>query len=316
MSGATNKWDRLDPRVPIATPIVSKVGPGWAPHPDGPRSEALSPYTYPPLTAPGMIATAGEQPAPSPQLQPTEADLRARLVEAIALAAGAQTALDHAAQAHQRARDLVERRAHELVALDGVDEMAAGFTLAALRDGTQAELPPELRTRRDERAQAARLLADADVAERTLGDELSAAHARLKEANRAAHIATVAVLNTVADSFALEILDHEAAIAKLQAKLLGFDRYSAGSHIMSAATRDFLFTRHHGRVGSSEQLAVWSDAAARLHADPMAPIEVVDPLPPKPIDTSKPPPGGPMLEVVRQVHERQAAARSSPPEAA
>jgi hypothetical protein len=100
---------------------------------------------------------------------------------------------------------------------------------------------------------------------------------------KAAFVVTLPLLAIRAEAIAIEINGHLAEVARLENLLLGLDRITAnypGTPL--PLTRDILFDRLRGRIGSSKQQGVWRSAADALHADPGAAIEVADPPPPPP----------------------------------
>jgi hypothetical protein len=94
----------------------------------------------------------------------------------------------------------------------------------------------------------------------------------------------------------------------LRKLLLGFDRYCAnvGPGAMPRSVHDICFEMR--RAGTPEQRSVWNDAAAVLHADPMAQVEIAGP--PRPPPPPQRAPASYQLPHVREALERRAAAEA------
>jgi hypothetical protein len=136
---------------------------------------------------------------------------------------------------------------------------------------------------------------------------------------KARHVATSAVLAITAEQFAVQISEHQAAIAKLHEKILGFGRIAASPDTVPAAVRAlFGFGAPlHNIVGPPELAVSWRDAADVLKTDPMALVEIGDPPPPAPRPSMSHPVPHVAAALAQQAKARAEQAQSeTPPEAA
>jgi hypothetical protein len=109
-----------------------------------------------------------KQPAitpPPPLPAPNEAELRARLREAITAENQALADRDCAAAVHRRSVELVENRKAQLASFAGLDAEVTQATVAGLRSGDgRYDLPDALRAKQIAREQAKRDLEAAEAA--------------------------------------------------------------------------------------------------------------------------------------------------------
>jgi hypothetical protein len=260
-------------------------------------------------------------PFPRPSRRPRN-ELRQRLVEALAGAQTAQDAVHKATAAHRRAVELLQTRKQQLQSLDDLEAEITEHTIAVLRGGDgRAELSPPLQDKIVSRERSRMGFAASDAALLRLADELHTARNKLTGRTLAVNKALVPLLGLAADGFVRDIRGHEAEIARLQAKQLGFDRLASTADApMPEAVRTLLFDQARGRVGTAQEFAVWQTAANALRADPQAEVEIAEP--PRPPPPPKRAPASYQVPHVREVLAAQAKAREqaqeppSTPEAA
>jgi hypothetical protein len=276
------KWEKLAPRVPIqrAEDFLHLVGGGWGAVQG--RVEKADGTFHQPFPAGIPVA----QPAGPPQERPprpSETELRQHLAERVALAVEALAQHDAAITARARASEMRERCTAALTQYDGLDNEITRATVEALCDeaGRPDHLPPALDEKLSARDRARIDLGRAVAAEQVLTDEVASAKDRLTVREQGVHAAALPLLAIPAESIATEIREHEAAIHRLHAKLMGFDMLCAGfPQHMPGNVSDVLF--NSGRIAAPEQVQPWADAAKQLRADPDWVVEIADPPEPPP----------------------------------
>jgi hypothetical protein len=288
----------LEPGTRAGQAVVNRTGPGW----DAARgkAEARDRSIHLPMPAPVKEVIDRGEPPPSP----SEGELRQILAAALAAEKKAKATRDKVHAAHQRAQAHLEKCKQVLQSFDDLEQQIARQTIDLLREGDGgAELSPALR----EQIALRVAFAGADAAALQFSNELADAEAKLTQCAQLTNKAMVPLLGITADGFVRDIRGHEAEIARLQAKLLGFDRICSNyDGRMPERVRDLIFTSLHGRVGSPQEFAVWQIAAAKLRNDPMAQVEIAEPAPPPavPLGASH------QLPHVREAIERMAKARA------
>jgi hypothetical protein len=282
MSGPSNKWEKLDPRVPVqrAEDFLHLVGGGWAAVQG--RVEKADPTFHQPLFDPAMLPTPGPPQEPPPR--PSEQMLRDTLRTALAAEQEAKTALDNATQAYQRAQALVQQRNAEVETFAGLDAEITDYMVEALKGGDgRADLTPELQEKQTARDRAVAAVAHAEHAKQVLEDDLAQARDKARVRQQITYGAMLPLLAQAAEQITQEIRDYEAAITKLQSRLMGFDMASAGHPAaMPGDVRDYIFTKMYRRIATPSEVKPWHDACEQLRADPDRVIEIADPEPPPP----------------------------------
>jgi hypothetical protein len=312
----SNKWSwHRPPPVAKAAEFVRYVGPGW--DAVAGRKEAVESHTYEPLP-PAIPIAQPAGPPQEPPPRPTDLELRDRLKTALGAEQESGIALEHAAEAHQRATALVQQRRAEVEVFANLDGEIDEFTISALRGDGKADLPDELRQKRADRDHAVAALASAERAQQKLAADLTVARSQRDARSRATHSALVPLLARKAEGYAAQIHDCEAEIKRLEQLLLGFERICDSPAHMPESVRGFWFTTLQNRIGTAEHLKPWDDAAQQLRADPDAEVTIADPEPPPPKENLVIVP--PWLQAlrardaaVRAAREAEAAQAQEPP---
>jgi hypothetical protein len=236
----TNQFADLDPRLPLARPLVNRVCPGW----DVPGTVRDDPVTNFPLVFPGARAA---QPLVEPKPPTPSADeLRATLAVHVASMRSTNETLRAAETYEELAKAHLEGCRARLAEFDGLDSEIAEATVVALRSGDGRLIGDGHRQRVHERADAR---ADLDAAERAfsmLNDDLGVAQAEAEKAKAAARRAALAVLALEAEQL---VERHDALLAEaaeLRVDLARFDRVAMGIGDVPPAVLAVLRDPRHG----------------------------------------------------------------------
>jgi hypothetical protein len=210
------------------------------------------------------------QPQQPPAPQPTEPEQRAVLVQRKQAREVADAALLRAGEAMQRAQRHVAACGAALAGFDDLDDAITDATIEALRSGEgrpRVDVPDHLRQRITERDAARAALAGAERAAEVFARELAASRGRAEAAQSAVDTAVKALIE--------------------RAKEVKRDARAEHLRLADALRVDLIDD------------AGWRSLHDALVADPQAPLayaRATTPLPPRVVDTTKPPPGEPRWE--------------------
>jgi hypothetical protein len=265
---ALNLLANLDPRTALARAEVRHVGPGWD-LPSRAASGVNIAFDTPP----------GPQPSSPSAPQPTEAELRDRLREAVERQSKAADAAEKAHTAHERAMVHVAKCRQALAGHIALDQEIAEHTLASLKEDVDPKLPDDLAAKLIARDRAKTDLLAAEGALAALTRELAQASQTAGDAAKEVDILVTKVLAFTAEAIAG---DHARLLAEAAARRKALHAYD---RIATARKVGLPFAVQHALNASdvdgfrSPDLTPWQQAERELHADPHATITITLPEP-------------------------------------
>jgi hypothetical protein len=214
-------------------------------------------------------------PEPPPASQPTEAEHRAQLADAIAAHRLADEAATRAGEAHDRAIALVQQRRQELASYATLDDDRLAATLTSLRDDDGAITLPAMDDRLLKREMARLDLEDAERAEATLmADRAVLATAAGNAAKNVDRLAA-SVLSHRADAIADEHRDLLRQAALKKERLHEFDHFVANTGAsMSGNVSSILVAEGRSALARPRDTSRWRALREKLLADPQAEVDV------------------------------------------
>jgi hypothetical protein len=280
---ASNQSATLNPRAPLARAEVNYVGDGWL----SPGGKAA------PGTNVGLGVTATQQqamypPSPTPPPPPpTEAELRAKLADAL----DAQKATDEAARqaeaAHERAEQHLSKCQQRVAQYLGLDDIIAAATVDALRSGAtgRAELSEKHELALTDRERARTEMQAAERAVATFRQERAAAAQAAGDAIKLVDLLVAKVLaftaGSIADAARIKLAEVEAA----RRTLIAYDKMATPLRIPSPPAIYAVTGVADAREVFISDVTPWTRAADALRADPHAnvsveiPPAIVQPIP-------------------------------------